>query len=321
MTTKLAVLASVLIVLLVAAYLAAGYRLYDQLSTVARNPQNALNTPAHFQVYEPAYAGLDTTPYLMPSYAIVRFPSRQTCLMLAGWYVPGDAAAPAVVLAHGRSSCKCEAAVLIAAGMLHRHGFSVLLFDLRNHGQSDRDDGRTAMGNKEYQDVLGAWDWLRTAKGFAPERIGVYGPSLGAGTTMVAFGQEPRMAALFVDSPFFDLRQLIREELTRSGYPTFLAEPGIFMARVVGQVNLDAHSPQAAITRAAGRPIFDAHGASDPYINIHHSRDLVQLAAQSGANLTTWFPEGIDHHPDAIYKLPGDYEQHLAGFFQSALEK
>jgi len=156
---------------------------------------------------------------------------------------------------------------------------------------------------------------------FAPERIGVYGPSLGAGTTMVAFGQEPRMAALFVDSPFFDLRQLIREELTRSGYPTFLAEPGIFMARVVGQVNLDAHSPQAAITRAAGRPIFDAHGASDPYINIHHSRDLVQLAAQSGANLTTWFPEGIDHHPDAIYKLPGDYEQHLAGFFQSALEK
>ena len=321
MNMKLVVPAALIAALLVAAYLAAGYRLYDQLSTVTRNPQNALNTPAHFQVYEPAYAGFDTTPYLMPDYDTVRFPSRQTGVLLAGWYVPGDPAAPAVVLAHGLGSCKCEAAVLIAAGMLHRHGFNVLLFDLRNHGESDRDDGRAAMGNKEYQDVLGAWDWLRTAKGFAPERIGVYGPSLGAGTTMMAFGQEPRMAALFVDSPFFNLRQLIREELTRRGYPTFLDEPGIFMARVVGQVNLDAHSPQDAITRDAGRPIFDVHGTSDQYIYIHHSRDLVQLAAQTGANVTAWFPDGIEHHPAAIYKLPDEYEQHLAGFFQGALGK
>ena len=321
MKKKLALLASVITVLLVVAYLGAGYVLYDQLSAVTHNPHNALNTPAHFQVYEAPYTGFDTALYQMPNFEIVRIPSRQTGLTLAGWYVPGDSTAPAVVLAHGKDSCKCEAAVLIVAGMLHRHGLNVLLFDLRNHGESDRDDGRTAMGNKEYQDVLGAWDWLRTAKGFPPERIGVYGPSLGAGTTMIAFGQEPRLAALFVDAPFFDLRQLINEELTRRGYPTFLAEPGIFMARVVGHVDLDAHSPQDAITRAAGRPIFDVHGTADHFINIHHSRDLVRLAAQTGANLTTWFPEGVDHHPAAIYKFPDEYEQHLATFFQGALEK
>ena len=53
------------------------------------------------------------------------------------------------MVTHGLSSCKCEGAILVAAGMLHRAGFNVLLYDLRNHGQSDSDGGRTAMGNKE----------------------------------------------------------------------------------------------------------------------------------------------------------------------------
>ena len=232
---KLVVLLMVLIVLLIAAYLGAGYTLYDQLSTVKRNPQNALNTPAHFQVNEAPFQKFDTAPYAMPDYQAVRFPSRQPGLMLAGWYVPGDPAAPAIVVTHGLSSCKCEGAIIVAAGMLHRHGFNVLLYDLRNHGESDSDGGRTAIGNKEYLDVLGAWDWL-AAKGFPPERIGVYGASLGAGTTLIAFGEEPRIAAAFVDSPFSDLRQVIDETLTRQHYPTVLAYSGLWMARLVGGV-------------------------------------------------------------------------------------
>ena len=37
---------------------------------------------------------------------------------------------------------------------------------------------------------------LVTGSHMPPERIGLYGASLGAGTTMIAFGQEPRIAAL-----------------------------------------------------------------------------------------------------------------------------
>jgi dipeptidyl aminopeptidase/acylaminoacyl peptidase len=318
---KLALLISIVVVLLVAAYLGVGYLLYDQLSTVHHNPKNAANTPAHFQVNEAPFPNFDATPYEMPNYETVRLPSRQPGLMLAGWYVPGDPSAPAVVVTHGMSSCKCEGGIIVAAGMLHRHGFNVLLYDLRNHGESDSDNGRTAMGNKEYLDALGAWDWLRTAKGFPPERIGLYGGSLGAGTTMMAFGQEPRIAALFVDSPFFDLRQLIDEKQTSQHYPTFLAFGGLLMARVVGGVDLLAHSPQDAITHDAGRPIFIVHGTGDQSINIHHSRDLVKLAEQTGADVTTWFPEGLDHHPHAVLELSGEYEQRLATFFSGALEK
>ena len=318
---KLALLVSIVVVLLAAAYLGVGYVLYNQLSTVTQNPKNAANTPAHFQVTEAPFPNFDTTPYEMPNYETVRFTSRQPGLTLAGWYIPGDPAAPAVVVTHGLGSCKCEGGILVVASMLHRHGFNVLLYDLRNHGESDKDGGRTAIGNTEYQDVLGAWDWLRTAKGFPPERIGLYGASLGAGTTLIAFGKEPRLAAAWVDSPYFDLRQVIDEQLTNRGYPTFLAPGGLLMARLVGGVDLLAHSPQDAITRDSGRPIFVVHGTGDQSINIHHSRDLVALAAQTGGNVTTWFPEGVDHHPHAVLELSGEYEQRLAAFFRTALEK
>ena len=255
----------------------------------------------------------------MPSYETVRFPSRGSSLMLAGWYVPGDPAAPAVLITHGLSSCKCEGANLVLAALLHRHGFNVLLYDLRNHGELDRDNGRTGIGNKEYLDTLGAWDWLMTAKGFAPERIGVYGGSLGAGTTLIAFSQEPRLAALFVDSPYADLRQVINERMALQNYPTFLAPGGLLMARLIDGEDLLAHSPREAITRDAGRPIFIAHGTADESINVHHAYDLAALAEQTGANVSTWIIEGSGHVPHALLEQTDEYEQRVVTFFSEAL--
>ena len=313
---------SAIAALLLMTYLGAGYAMYDKLSKVTPGGgESAVNTPASFKVFGiPRFADFDATPYLMPEYESVRFPSREKNITLAGWYAPGDPAAPVVILTHGLDSCKCNQEVLIPAGMLHRNGFNVLLYDLRNHGESDSDGGRTAIGNKEYLDLLGAWDWLVTEKGFAPEHIGIFGDSLGSGTSLIAFGEEPRLAAAWVDSPYFDLRAAIDEELARNHYPAQLVYGGLFMARVVGGVDLLAHSPQKAIVNDAGRPIFVVHSPGDTRLNVHHSRDLVQLAQQYGANVTAWFPEGIDH-VQACLQLPGEYEQRLVAFFSAALAK
>ena len=318
MRKKLALLVSGLVVLAAVAYLGIGYKLYDQLSAVHPDLTNAANTPAQFHVFDANFTNFDTAPYAMPNFERVHLPSRTPGLMLAGWYIPGDPHAPVVVVTHGLGSCKCGGGLLVVAGMLHRHGFNVLLYDLRNHGESDSDGGRTAIGNKEYLDVLGAWDWLQTAKGFPPQRIGLYGDSLGAGTTLIAFGEEPRVTAAMVDSPYFDIRQIIDERLIQNHYPTFLAPGGLLMARLVGGVDLLAHSPQEAITRDAGRPIFVVHGTGDQSINIHHSRDLASLAAQTGANVTTWFPEGVGHVQGDL-ALPAEYEQRMTTFYTAAL--
>ncbi|MCS6910152.1 MAG: prolyl oligopeptidase family serine peptidase [Anaerolineales bacterium] len=301
-------------------YLGIGYIIYNALSQVqAGCPTHAGNTPASFRIRQSGYESFDTTPYAMPSYEAVSFPSRQAGINLVGWYVEADPAAPAVILTHGLGACKHEHNMLLAAGMLHRNGFNVLLFDLRDQGFSTIEDGRTAIGNEEYLDLLGAWDWLRERKGIAPERIGLYGTSLGAATTLIAFAEEPRIAAAFVDSPYADLPTVIAEELARNNYPTFLIPGGLLMARLVAGDDLIAHSPADAVRRAAGRPLFIVHGDADTRIDLHHTRDLMALAEETGADLTVWLPAGVGHVEGAIM-LPDEYEQRLVEFFRNALK-
>ena len=322
MKNKIRLVLSAVLVALSLVYLNISYVIYDHLTQVTPGGGvSAVNTPASFKVLGlPRFADFDTTPYLMPDYETVRFPSRESGLMLAGWYIPGDPTAPVVILTHGLNSCKCHHEVLLSAGMLHRNGFNVLVYDLHNHGESESDGGRYAGGNTEYLDLLGAWDWLIAEKGFAPERIGAVGYSLGAGTTLIAFSQEPRLAAVWVDSPYADLQVAINEEMARNNYPTWLVPGGLLMARVLDGVDLLAHNPSEAIRQDAGRPLFIVHGTGDTRINVHHSYDLAALAAQTGANVTTWFPEGVEH-ARANLELPAEYEQRLVDFFGGALGK
>ncbi|HTP01966.1 MAG TPA: prolyl oligopeptidase family serine peptidase [Anaerolineales bacterium] len=319
MKRRVVVISAVLVVVLLAGYLGISYVVYDKLSRVTYGGgDDAKNTPASFVNTYEEFAGFNETPYLMPQYETVRIPSRQPGIGLAGWYIPGKAGAPAVVFTHGINGCKCAPNVLTAAGMLHRNGLNVLLFDLRNHGQSDIDNGRTAIGNKEYLDTLGAWDWLIAQKGFEPAQIGLYGQSLGAGTTLIAFGEEPRVAATFVDSPYADLKEIMDEELARNHYPTILADGSVVAAKVVSGDDLLAHSPQEAIDNDAGRPIFIVHGTGDQRINVHHTQQLMSLALQDDANLTTWMPHGVGH-VSAEFDLPQEYERRLVAFFNQAL--
>jgi len=304
------------------AYLFIGNTLYNRLSQVTPGcPTDAGNTPANFVVHSSRFGGFDTTPYRMPAFEEIRFPSRQAGINLVGWYVATDTAdAPTVILTHGLGSCKHAHSVLIAAGMLHKAGFNVLMFDLRDQGFSDVEDGRTAIGNEEYLDLLGAWDWVQENKNAQPENIGLFGVSLGAATTLAAFAEEPQVAAAFVDSPFADLSVVIAEELARNNYPTWLAPGGILAARLTSGDDLLAHSPLDAVRRNAGRPLFVVHGDADTRINQHHTLDLAALAGQTGANLTTWLPTGVGH-VEAMLLLPAEYEQRLVQFFESSLQK
>jgi len=319
MTTKRIYIASVVPVFLLLGYFGSGYAVYDKLSKVEPpDEETAANTPLDFEVTYEDWLDFDPSPYWMPAYEKVQFPGRQSELMLLGWYVETDPSAPAVVMTHGLYASKKDANILVPAGMLARNGFNVLLYDLRNHGESPQDNGRTSVGNKEYQDVLGAWDWLVDERGFRPEQIGLYGVSLGGGSTLMAFGEEPRAAATFIDSAFSDLPQIMAEELRRENYPVFLYQAALLSARWVAGVDLLAHSPQDAIYNHAGRPIYLVHGTADERINVHHTRDLAALAEQEGAQVTVWYPDGIDH-VDSVFALPVEYEQRLVTFFRATL--
>jgi fermentation-respiration switch protein FrsA (DUF1100 family) len=174
-------------------------------------------------------------------------------------------------------------AVLTPAGMLWRNGFNVLMIDLRDTGDSTFQDGRSTIGNEEYRDVLGAWDWLVKEKGFAPGKIGLFANSLGGANANYAFSEEPRIAALFLQSTFGNLQQIIAGELTRAGYPTFLAPGALVAGSIVTGVNLFGHNPLDAVRKDAGRPIYIVHTRADTRIAIHQSEQLAAAAQAAGA--------------------------------------
>jgi fermentation-respiration switch protein FrsA (DUF1100 family) len=213
-------------------YAVAANLVYDELTAVDRPwcPEYATfagATPAAFGTGT-ADTGpyVDTTPYLMPGYRPVSFPSRDDAVTIAGWWVPGaSSAAPAVVIVHGIGRCKGDPEVLLPAGMLNRGGFAVLLIDLRNHGDSTVTDGRNTAGVRESLDVLGAWDWLRSAQGLPADRIGLFGVSFGAGSVIDAMGEEPSIAR---PGRILDLPTSGSGSRTswRGGYPGILPSAG-----------------------------------------------------------------------------------------------
>jgi uncharacterized protein len=315
-------LVCVLAALLVVAYLGMGYVIYDRLGNVKGScDEHRANRPDNFALHPEWPASFDVTPYYMSPYEAVKFPSRDPGIDVAGWWIPAQAGAEGartVILVDGLGGCKNSIAVLVPAGMLWRNGFNVLLIDLRDTGDSTLQDGRSTIGNQEHRDVLGAWDWLVNEKGIDPKRIGLFANSLGGANANYAFSEEPRMAALFLQSTFGNLQQIIAAELARNGYPTVLASGALIAGSIVTRTNLFGRDPLSAVSRDAGRPVYIVHTKADTRIAINQSEQLAAAAQAAGVDVTTWFPENGEHvQTPAVY--PQEFEQRLVGFFRETL--
>ncbi|GAB4512527.1 MAG: hypothetical protein OHK0046_12200 [Anaerolineae bacterium] len=90
-------------------------------------------------------------------------------IALSGWYLPTQNNS-AIVMAHGLHANRAQ--VWNLARGLHDHGYGVILFDLRAHGESEG-----TVFTQGWLDIRAAVDYL-TSQGV--ERIGAYGFSLGA---------------------------------------------------------------------------------------------------------------------------------------------
>ncbi|HSL34518.1 MAG TPA: alpha/beta hydrolase [Candidatus Limnocylindrales bacterium] len=310
----------------VAGYGVASAMVYDEISKVSGDCPTAWadNDPTGFEVLNgdgtrvAGHETFDTTPYSMPEPEVVTFPSRDPAIQVHGWWMPAERAdAPAILVVHGVHACKRDYTVLLPAGMLYRNGFSILMIDIRDHGDSTYEDGRYAGGTEEYAEVLGAWDWLRTDRGIPIEKIGVYGASLGAATVLIAVGQEPRIATVFEDSSYADLKKVLYDELARNGFPGFL-EPGAeIAARVIGGDDMMSLSPLKGVQQLAGRPIYITHGTQDDRIKVAYAEDLIAAAEATGSHPQSWFvPCG---HTHSMLDETAGYEQRLVGFFNETL--
>lgn len=202
-------------------------------------------------------------------------------LRLHAYYRAGREGAPLFVMCHGyRSSPFLDFSG--GAFIAMERGYSILLIDQRSHGKSE---GKAiTFGVLERFDVL---DWVLYMKEkFSPEKIILYGVSMGAATVLMAgeLDLPSEVVGIIADCPFSSPQKIINKVTADIGLPEWLFRlPTLVAARVFAGFNLLAASPERAI-RSSKLPVLLIHGDADGYVPHQMSLDI--YAAR---------PEGTEH--------------------------
>jgi pimeloyl-ACP methyl ester carboxylesterase len=85
-----------------------------------------------------------------------------------------------------------EVEFLKVARHLHNEGYWVLMFDFRNHGESDPspNGGKAGVGLEEYQDVLAAMDYIQNSDQLKNMELGFVSFCMGANSTIIAMSKQ-----------------------------------------------------------------------------------------------------------------------------------
>jgi pimeloyl-ACP methyl ester carboxylesterase len=236
---------------------------------------------------------------------------------LAAWYVPAASgtgpAGPTVVIAHGWSSNKSN--MLDRAALLH-DTYNLVLFDFRNHGQSEA--APTTQGVREAGDVRAVIDWLETAK--APERVAVLGVSMGGASAVNEADSDERVDALVLESTHATLANAIQARLDVSGYPLSLPASWATLLGSLIRTGEDVSSadPVQAVGRLDERPVLLISGGQDGSIGPNDPHELLAAAEEAGSAAELHICEPATH-AESNKACPEEYPGWVLGFLDRVL--
>jgi uncharacterized protein len=223
------------------------------------------------------------------------------------WFFRQSGSPQVIVISPGHKGRRQD--LLGVSVALWRKGFNVLCYSYR--GMPGSDQVTITMGVREVQELAAAIAFARRRVRNA--RIGLLGYSMGAVVSMLGAAGDPSIEALVLDSPYCDLRQIIRENIRRSallpGTP-FVAMVSLWI-RLLHGVRLADSSPIAVLSGLEQRPLFFIHGGADVTTTVKHSRRLYD--AYRGPR-EIWVVQGAPH-TGAYFADRSLYVERVAGFF------
>ncbi|NUU25977.1 MAG: alpha/beta fold hydrolase [Streptomycetaceae bacterium] len=175
-----------------------------------------------------------------------------------------------VVLGHGIGLGK--SASLPHAAFLAEAGYSVCLFDHRNHGASGTDRAARRLADRFTDDIVSTVSHLRGRLGYGSARVAVFGFSFSTFPSVYALADpDHRVDAVLCDSgPAADVPELLRNFSTAGILPTprlFRHGPARAVAASVaarlGTAMLGANWPPAPTGRFATTPMLFLVGGAD----------------------------------------------------------
>lgn len=210
---------------------------------------------------------------------------------LAGWYIPAPAARGTLLYLHGNGGNIGDRLVQIE--VFHRLGLNILIIDYRGYGASSGKPGEAGT----YQDALAAWAYLIQEKRHPPDRIVLFGESLG-GSIAAWLAARHTPAGLVLYASFTSV-----PELAQTLYP-------IFPASLLARYRYDTRAALGSVRC----PLLILHSPEDEIIPFSHGQALI-AAAHAPKRLV----ELRGGHNDALLLSREVYAQAVGAFIRTIL--
>lgn len=196
-------------------------------------------------------------------------------IRLHGWFVPAEPQRGVLLFFHGNAGNISHR--LDSLRLFHELGLSVLLFDYRGYGRSEGEPSEAGT----YLDAGAAWDYLTGELGFKPERIVLFGRSLGAAIAARTAALHPP-GALIIDSGFASIPELAEIHypylpvrlLSRFEYAT-----GEHLAKVEAPVLVIHSEGDDLVPFEQGRHLYEAAGEPKTFLAIEGGHNEAFLAS------------------------------------------
>lgn len=282
------------------------------------------------QITQPERQSLWATPDEVGlTYENVRFPS-QDGLNLAGWFIPAAAKdAATIIIVHGWPwnrlgdsannllsniiGAKPVDLLRLAYG-LHHDGFNVLMFDLRNHGQSEG-LAPVTFGQEEMRDLLGALDYVSQRPEVNPQRIGTVGFSMGGNTVLYALSRTSQIKAAVAVQPTSVPVFASRFAADMFGPLAKLVLPlAELFYRLQGGPAFATMRPATAVSHAYAVPVLYIQGTGDQWGSVADVANMVAVTVNAADPIyvdTTHRFDGYQYAVDNGKLLSAFFEQHL----------
>jgi fermentation-respiration switch protein FrsA (DUF1100 family) len=254
--------------------------------------------PMQLHVLEPAKLGIPVRDVYFET------PDR---VRLHGWLLPAKTAKAegTVLFLHGNA--ENVSTHIGSVYWLPDYGFNVFMFDYRGYGRSQ---GKPTLAGL-HTDFGAALETLLQMDGIDPERIVVFGQSMGGATTITALAKSryrSRVRALIVEGAPTTYRSVAREKLSE-WWATWLLQWPLSLT-----INdLHRYRPVDQIASISPTPIVIVHSRTDEVIPFHHGQELY-AAAHEPKEL--WAVEEARHI--AVFTT-AEQRQRLADYLRKAL--
>lgn len=228
---------------------------------------------------------------------------------LSGFYAPPRSGnGSVVVMAHGVGANRMQ--LLSEAEILSRHGYGVLFFDWRGHGDSEGDV--TTWGDREQSDFTAAVDFATAQPDVHADRIAGLGFSIGASVVSLVAARDSRLRAVVLEAVYPSFSEEMGQMMGSRGVLSLW--PTLATARWYG-VRPDNIRPIDHVGAIAPRPVLFIDGDQDPNTPLPVMKRVYDAAGDPKELLVV---PGAEHGGYAR-AAPAEYERVLTQFLDGAL--